>query len=337
MFNFFKKQHGTGLLPDIRSQEDKSKDYQAKEVRVFKAVNWIEKPQKDWRRFPISNQEQASNCVNHALAKVLGVENYLEEKKFIDFSKRDIYSQGFEPTGGMVYDKALSLVKNNGITLESLMPSLHMTEEEVRKRDDASNFTRQVALVGKPKNYIYLPIDIDAIAEIIDSGKAVCLGTRFNTGGFTPEVKLDQLGMYGHAISGTDRTIWKDEKAIIFDNSWDYSWGFDGQGILTESQLKNGLVTAAYFEDLSNNWRDVVIVKPKFTFTKNLSLGMTDPEVVKLQDCLAYEGLFTTASTGYFGPITKNAVVAFQAKYGIDQVGTVGPITRAKLNELYSG
>jgi peptidoglycan hydrolase-like protein with peptidoglycan-binding domain len=32
--------------------------------------------------------------------------------------------------------------------------------------------------------------------------------------------------------------------------------------------------------------------------------------------------------------ITKEAVRKFQAYYGIAQIGTVGPVTRAKINEL---
>jgi len=74
-------------------------------------------------------------------------------------------------------------------------------------------------------------------------------------------------------------------------------------------------------------------------FTKNLSKGMKDAEVTTLQQVLKTdssvypEGLVT----GYFGSLTESAVKKFQAKYGIDQVGTVGPVTRAKLNALYCG
>lgn len=72
-------------------------------------------------------------------------------------------------------------------------------------------------------------------------------------------------------------------------------------------------------------------------FTKTLSKGMSDPEVSTLQSVLKQdpsiypEGLVT----GYFGALTEAAVKRFQAKYGIEQVGVVGPITRAKLNSLY--
>ena len=72
-------------------------------------------------------------------------------------------------------------------------------------------------------------------------------------------------------------------------------------------------------------------------FTKTLKFGMSDSEVTALQtslkgDATVYpEGLVT----GYFGSLTQKAVKAFQTKYGIDPVGQVGPITRAKLNSLY--
>ncbi|HOK21055.1 MAG TPA: peptidoglycan-binding domain-containing protein, partial [Candidatus Paceibacterota bacterium] len=72
-------------------------------------------------------------------------------------------------------------------------------------------------------------------------------------------------------------------------------------------------------------------------FTKNLSKGMSNPEVTTLQQVLKQDASIYPEGlvTGYFGSLTEAAVKKFQAKYGIDQTGTVGPITRAKLNALY--
>ncbi len=39
--------------------------------------------------------------------------------------------------------------------------------------------------------------------------------------------------------------------------------------------------------------------------------------------------------SGYFGALTEKAVKKFQAKYGIEAIGIVGPLTRTKLNALY--
>ncbi len=71
-------------------------------------------------------------------------------------------------------------------------------------------------------------------------------------------------------------------------------------------------------------------------FTQNLSIGSTGAEVTELQTYLASDASIYPEGlvTGYYGELTKSAVARFQAKYGIDQVGSVGPVTRAKLNAL---
>ena len=71
-----------------------------------------------------------------------------------------------------------------------------------------------------------------------------------------------------------------------------------------------------------------------FNFTQNLSLGSTGEEVTKLQERLLAEGLLASdvKPTGYFGPLTEDAVKKFQELHGIEMTGTVGPKTRAALN-----
>jgi peptidoglycan hydrolase-like protein with peptidoglycan-binding domain len=71
------------------------------------------------------------------------------------------------------------------------------------------------------------------------------------------------------------------------------------------------------------------------TFTQNLTIGSRGAEVTALQDFLKAAGFFpaTQASTGYFGPITRSAVSAYQASKGITPTaGYFGPITRAQVN-----
>ncbi len=67
----------------------------------------------------------------------------------------------------------------------------------------------------------------------------------------------------------------------------------------------------------------------------SLTIGWNNSEVSFVQQFLKDRGFFTYPTvTGYFGLITKQAVIAFQKAYGIDPVGIVGPITRAKIAEL---
>lgn len=64
---------------------------------------------------------------------------------------------------------------------------------------------------------------------------------------------------------------------------------------------------------------------------KALELGSTGQAVSDLQTKLKTLGYFTLTPTGYFGPITKASVIAFQKAQGIDPIGIVGPKTRAAL------
>ena len=79
-------------------------------------------------------------------------------------------------------------------------------------------------------------------------------------------------------------------------------------------------------------------------FTRPLSVGSTNDDVMRLQTLLATdstvypEGL----TTGYFGPMTKRAVQRFQEKYGVTTsagagYGVFGPATRAKMQEVFGG
>jgi hypothetical protein len=72
-----------------------------------------------------------------------------------------------------------------------------------------------------------------------------------------------------------------------------------------------------------------------FQFTVNLRVGSRGNDVVELQKRLRAEGFFTyPTDTGYFGPITKAAVIAYQKAHGIVPAwGFVGPLTRAELNK----
>ena len=71
-----------------------------------------------------------------------------------------------------------------------------------------------------------------------------------------------------------------------------------------------------------------------YNFGRNLAVGSRGADVDALQQILIDGGFLKIASpTGYFGALTRAAVIAFQAKYGIAQVGLVGPQTRTQLNK----
>jgi len=68
------------------------------------------------------------------------------------------------------------------------------------------------------------------------------------------------------------------------------------------------------------------------TFRTYLKLGSMGTDVTELQKKLTEDGVYSGPVTGYFGSLTQAAVKKYQAKYQIDQLGVVGPATRAQLN-----
>jgi len=71
------------------------------------------------------------------------------------------------------------------------------------------------------------------------------------------------------------------------------------------------------------------------SFSRDLTVGSKGADVTALQQVLASKGFLTVAPTGYFGSMTKAAVVAWQKSAGITPAsGYVGPKSRAALNAV---
>lgn len=70
---------------------------------------------------------------------------------------------------------------------------------------------------------------------------------------------------------------------------------------------------------------------PATSYTRDLTVGSTGADVSSLQSMLIAKGFLAIASpTGYFGPMTKTALAAWQASVGITPAsGYFGPKTRA--------
>ncbi|MBI2096208.1 MAG: peptidoglycan-binding protein [Candidatus Taylorbacteria bacterium] len=87
-------------------------------------------------------------------------------------------------------------------------------------------------------------------------------------------------------------------------------------------------------------------IQPRI-FLSNFGYGATSADVRKLQELFAQNpDIYPEAViSGYYGPLTTRAVERFQTKHGIVSGGSpettgfgfVGPRTRAKLNEIFSG
>jgi hypothetical protein len=79
--------------------------------------------------------------------------------------------------------------------------------------------------------------------------------------------------------------------------------------------------------------RGQVLGASTFNFTRNLMVGLRGDDVTQLQTMLIAEGYLNIAApTGYFGALTKTAVIKHQKAHGINGTGFVGARTLAQLN-----
>lgn len=348
-----KKSFQSGAVIDERPELEKQKDFKFEEVvAAANPVNWVEKPESEWRKFPIFNQDGSGSCVAQTQAKELGIMRFLKDGEYVHFSATDIYQRrANKPNFGMAAVDARNIARD-GVTLEVLTPSQNMTDA---KMDSATvePYKREVGKVFSAPNYLSLPVqDIDTVASVIQTtkkGVMVWFFFEIEEWGEVPEVKSPNLDLLGsttarHSVCAVDYFLYQGKKALLIEDSWGTSFGKAGQRVITEDFFK------------ARNWYAGYLVnfkfelppqddKPKYTFTKVLEFGQTNNDVKALQEILKYEGLFpsNTASTGYYGSITAKAVLQWQKKHAVasveelDSLGgrRVGDKTINKLNELY--
>lgn len=347
---FRRKTIKSGALEDNRSALEVIRDYHFKEIVAnVNPVNWIEKPQSSWRKFPIRNQDGSGSCVAQTMAKLLGIMYYEKNGEFVEFSAAHIYKRrSNQGSQGMIGVDAFNIVKNGGTTLEVLMPSMNFNETQINSVPEKKHHT-QIAKLYSLENYVqFMPrVDFETIASTIQTtGKGIMVWFRFDIDEWTdvPFLKQGSQLKAHHSVTAVDFTMYKGKKALIIEDSWGEQYGLGGQRVITEDFFRARNTFAAYPINFKTEDKKIIILAEKFD--KTLKFGGRNKDIKRMQDILKIEKLFPTniESTGYFGSITSKAVLAFQKKYHVDtdieldalQGRIVGPKTISTLNELYS-
>lgn len=326
-----------GALLDIRSEEEKAKDYKFGEiVSAVEPVTWIEKSQSEWRKFPIFNQDGSGSCVAQTLRKLYGVYLWLNTGVWVDISGSHIYQRrSNRPAGGMGGTDVFT-IGQKGTTLNAFAPSDNMSDSQM----DAVKvipFMEKIGETFKLGSYIVVsPTDIDTVASIIQrTGKAVMVWFYFKNDEWTntptikyPNLELNASSTARHSVAAVDFALVNGKKCLIIDDSWGLAYAMNGQRVITEEFFNARNFFAAHFMNFAFE-NAPTSDKPHYD-------GVT---IISLQKCLRYEGFFPT-NVDYIeslGPVTKAAINKFQIKYGLSATGTgtVGPKTKAKLLELY--
>jgi len=79
---------------------------------------------------------------------------------------------------------------------------------------------------------------------------------------------------------------------------------------------------------LSINYQPII----SDNITSSLQVGSSGTQVTTLQNILRKLGNFTGDATGYYGKVTREAVISYQKSRNILTTGTIGPKTRESLN-----
>jgi ferredoxin len=70
-----------------------------------------------------------------------------------------------------------------------------------------------------------------------------------------------------------------------------------------------------------------------YKFQNPIKLGDKNSDVTELQKRLTSEGVYSGPITGLYGPLTEAAVKKYQTRHNLTPLGSVGPGTRAALNQ----
>lgn len=366
-----------GALIDTRPEEKKLRDYTIKEaVASVAVVNWQEKPESSWRKFPDQNQDGSGSCVAQTTRKLAGILLWLKDGIFLALSATSIYQpRSTKPSSGMIGVEAFDIWKNQGISLEALIPSQNMNDAQM-DAVKVPDYAKKVGEVFKIGGHLGIDNgDFETVASVIQqTGKGIMSWFYFTPEEWSRQIPViidKNLDCYApstarHSVADVEFTLVNGKKYIIIEDSAHF--GGLTRRLISEEFFKARNFFNRYpmnfaFDDKTAPVVPEVIPAPKplHTFVFPLEFIPNDPitgkvvdplkdsrqkvDVVALQEILKYEGLFPTnvASTGYYGSMTAKAVLAFQRKYRVASEAEltklkgeyVGEKTRAKLNELY--
>lgn len=321
-----------GALEDTRSDELKVKDWH-KEVAMGGIIDWKTKDFKDIKNFPVRNQDGSSSCVAQTIALMAGIENYLEEERFIEFSAKDIYTRRTNPGGGMIGVEALDIWRKYGITFEILIPSQNQGESEMntitRKTSD-----KEIGEIFKIDNFFQLPFSVEQIATIMENGrknsiaKPVMVWFQFPRAEWDskPDVSNSNFDLVRHSITAIDYGIMDGKKGIFIQDSWGLDRSTEnGLRFISEDYIKSRMVFCAYVNDEANDWQKVKVTEE--IERPILRLKSKGDSVKELQKILGLK------QDGIFGIQTWTKVREFQKTHNLTIDGIVGKNTWAKLLE----
>lgn len=361
--NLFNKKYisSNDALLDNRPQSDKDKNFL--DIEFSMGVDDYEWKEEDLNNiqgddlYP-HNQSSSLSCVS--LAPAIWLQTF---KGFIG-SRKDVYSRRFNfPSGGMAgYD--MIKIGKEGLASEQQVPSQGLGETAMNASYPITADILKTRSENKIKDGIYVKgfNDIDNLAKA-SKNSPVSLFVFFSNFYQWQEfwkpfptvndkaLKSYDSGSARHQITELGLKV----LGGVLINGVKHIKVQDSAGVGTGlgrnkniRYLSEEFVKYRVYEAIFALPDVVVVVPPSnlaWTGKRNLKVGMVGDDVKRLQEILQKEGCFDYPNpTGYFGGITRGAVIKLQNKYKSEILtpsgltsgtGFVGNSTRAWLEKNY--
>lgn len=315
---------------DNQTPEQKAKNYSISEVCTGPApVVWQEKTLEQCVKYPIRDQNGSGTCVCMTYATELGIIFQQKYGVWIDFTSAFPYQKRSEPTiSGCNSIDIYSIFPKIGNLYETFMPSQHLSDAQVMavKKEPYFDDLAKTYTVKR----ISMPIDFETVASTIQAtGKGVMVWFKFSNSEWTDIPQLsDKPITSGHSVTAVDFLLKDGKKYLVIQDSWGLAYAMKGYRLISEEYFNARCFQVSYLMTFQVQNNETVIERPKF-----------DGSIISAQKCFKWEGLFpgNVMEIENWGNITRTACIAFQKRYGIEpSLGNFGPITKAKLKQLYS-
>lgn len=322
---------------------DKSKDYRWEEVATSGIVDF---PTRASVGYTPRNQDGSGSCVAQTTAKMLEVWDFKYDKTPTVYSATPIYrDRSNKPQTGMIGVEALDHPKKNGAYLELDIPSQNMNDTQMTNSTVKANFQ-----IGKPTNYLVMPVNFYAVATEIDNSGAVMLWFKCSYEEWCKDVPSGNSSSeeVRHSVTGVDKISFKGVQYVIIEDSWG-TWTNTSEIPLQAGQRaisKEFFDKHCYFAACYTSFSYKKETKPKHVWTQTMKYGQRSEDIKQLQNVLKYEKFFPSniESTGFFGGMTAKALVRWQVDHDMFDFQNetnmkkvqAGRKTLVELNKIYA-
>lgn len=328
---------------DNRTLLEKEKSWQVREVFAMGAPTFRTVNKGEWKKYQVRNQDGSGSCVANSQSKFVEIMHQIKTGESVKFSHAPVYQARInKPQAGMGYPNAPQLQIKINTCREDICPSENKTDAQLDAIILPPNY-EAINDIAKPTEFLeFTPRTFNDVAYYVEQNGAAIIWIVSDYANWNKEIPTvggKPNGEVRHSICVVDAITYNGTRYLVIEDSWGAGFGINGSRLITQ-EFFNDAVFIAYALTTFKYDNGSMQYTP---FNTKMQFGENSPEVRRLQDYLRTKGLFpvNVASTGYYGNITAQAVLAFQIKYSVDTIPTlnllkgrfVGAKTLTKINQ----